>query len=325
MVRPSLLVIAKDCGHAVKLSEQYPEGSSAASAGTKWHAEMAEFIATREGRADLAAAFATMPKHEKAEPEVRAVLKDPETGEVISEGTADIVLTHEDGSITVVDWKTGSADKVDPPDTNLQVLCYALAVAMERGAKKFRAGLYFTNYPPLRLSRWFTDGDDFWRVLDEIKTAASNDRDTPVKGPHCDRCYRRTHCSAWMLPASLGETALAPFTAPAGLNKSNAAEALRVVKAMKDAIEIADKKLKDFARETGGIESDGKVWAPTERRGRRSISVEKVESAGLLPTLEEAGCVSDGGTYEVFAWSNASSRKTKRSAPSDWLDKKVSK
>jgi len=319
-IRPSLLPLAEHCGYAVKLSEEHAEGSSAAEAGTKFHSAMAEYITTRKGDPRLASIFATMPKHAKAEPELPVSLVDPETGETLSEGTTDLLLTHDDLSLTNVDFKTGNPDKVDPPDDNLQILTYGLAAAMARNAPRFRVGLYFTEYPPLRLSRWFSDGADYWAILDRVRAAVGRDRNQAVRGPHCDKCYRRTHCEAWMMPAALGETALAPYTRPAGLTKQNAPEALRVVKAMEDALEIAKAHLKDFARENDGIIDGNKKWAPVMVNGRRSVSIERLEEAGLLPLIEEKGLVRGGGKIEQFRWVNANGKAGKENgAVSDWL------
>lgn len=321
MIRPSLLPIAEKCGHAVELHERHPEGSGASEAGTRWHEAMAAYVRTRAGHPGLAAIFATLPPHAKAEAEAPLGLDDPEDGGTLTAGTADLVLTHDDGSITVIDWKTGIADKVEPPDDNLQLLAYGIAAALSRGAKRFRVGLYFTTAPPARLSRWFTDGDDYWQIVARIRAVLGKPRDVPITGPHCDRCYRRSYCNAWMLPAGLGETALAPFTAPGGLTHDNAPNALHVVQAMRDALEIAEARLKTWARENGGIRADGKVWAPRMVRGRRSLPLAAVEQhPDLIAAVEARGCIREGQPYEVFSWVNESSKSTNaRGAASEWL------
>lgn len=305
MIRASALGLAELCGYSVRLAEEFPEGSTAATKGSDWHERMAAQVDGKANDPALATTLATMPKAPKREAEVRVSLADPDDGELISRGTADLVLTDEDGSITVVDWKTGNPDKVDEPDGNLQLLTYGLGLALERGAPRFRVGLYFTEYPPLRLSKWFVDGQQYWDTLARIKKATTLDRNTPVVGQHCDRCYRRKHCSAWLLPVAVGADALAPFTKPNGLTTDNALRALAVVRAMKDAIDVAEARLRDHARANGGIKDGGKIWGPVPRKGRRSISLERVEEAGFLPQLEAAGLVSAPGMTEAFTWRNA--------------------
>lgn len=312
MIRPSQLSIAEDCGYSSTLAERYPQGSTAASAGDAFHKRAAPVVDGTATDPEISPMVATFPSHVKSEAEVKVALSDPETGQSITEGTADVVLTHDDGSITIVDWKTGNPEYVDPPDINLQLLTYGLAFALLRGAPKFRVGLYFTKAPPLRLSKWFNDGEDYWTTLARIQKAAAADRSQPITGPHCNKCFQRKHCSAWLLPAFEGEnsTALIPFTENGGgLTATNAATALRAVLAMKDIVEIAEARLKDFSREQGGIEDGGKVWSPVVANGRRTISVEAAEAAGIMPQLEAVGVVREGRPYERFSWRNAKVRK----------------
>lgn len=299
MIRPSLLGLAEKCGHAVQLAEDHPESSSAAEGGTTAHAEMDDHIKGKRNIEWVARMVATFPKHVAIESEQRVTLMDDD-GVVLSEGTADMVLTHEDGAITVPDLKTGNPDKVAEPDDNLQLLTYGLASAIERSAPRFRVGLFFTQFPPLRLSRWIVTAEAGW-IIDRVRTALGRRRDVPVVGSHCGSCFRRTHCKAWLLPVQDGEGALVPFTSPGGLTMANADKALFVVQAMEDAVKVAKARLQDFARENGGIRSNGKIWAPTLVSGRTSITASAVPPE-LMAQLEEAGAVSKGGKYEVFRW-----------------------
>lgn len=310
-IRASMLPIARHCGYAVELAARYPEGSDAAERGTKWHERMADFLRGRIEAPELESIRACIPAHVKVEAEVPVELRDPDTGELLVKGTVDAVFTLASGSVIVADWKTGQPSRVDPASDNLQLAAYALAVALERGAPSYQPVLYFTEYG-FDWGAWVPEGE-YGDVLGRIVAAANNDRSRPVVGQHCDKCFSRKHCSAFMLPAHEGETALAPFVEGGGLTKDNAPRALVVVQAMKQAVELAEARLKDFAREHGGIYVEGKVWGPRQSHGRRSISVERVEEAGLLPQLEAAGCVSPGRPYEVFAWKNASAVKTAKS------------
>lgn len=311
MTRPSLLPLTRHCGYAALLAEKYPEGSVYAVNGSRWHERMHQQVLGKINDPSLAAILGTLPAHAKMESEVKASLVDPEDGFVFwgdSNGRVDLVLTLEDGSLIIIDWKTGSPDKVDPPDDNYQLLAYGLALALERGAPRFRVGLYFTELPPLQLGRWFTDGADYWETLAALRAAATADRTRPITGPHCDKCYSRKHCSAWVLPATV-DGALAPIAeGKGGITAQNAPGALRTIQAMEDIIKIAKARLQDFARETGGIHDGGKVWAPGLINGRRSVSVEAADAAGLLPQLEAAGAVNNGKPYERFSWRNASKR-----------------
>ena len=155
MIRPSLMPLARHCGHAAYLAEKYAAGSAAAEKGTAFHKLVSDVINGRAVNADVSAFLATFPKG-KLESEVPVQLRDPDTGELLSEGTADVVITHDDESLTVIDVKTGMPERVDHVDDNFQVLTYGLALALDRKAPRFRGGLYFTQFPPLQLGQWVT-------------------------------------------------------------------------------------------------------------------------------------------------------------------------
>jgi hypothetical protein len=311
MIRPSALSLAEKCGYSVTLAGEFRESSDAAERGTAFHKEAAAHIngvkaSARVGR--MLATFAAID--EKVEAERPVALVDDDF-EVLSEGTADVIVTHADGSITVVDWKTGMPEKVDEPDENLQILVYGLAAAIARGAPRFKVGLYFTEHPPIRLSAWIDTADAGW-IMDRVRNALARDRNEPVVGAHCSSCYRRTHCKAWLLPAYEGETALAPFTQPGGLSAESAPKALHVLQAMQDAVKIAEAHLRDYARDNGGIRSGSKVWGPMMvRGGRRSVSIDAIPQE-MLDALERVGAVREGRPYETYRWRNATADGDKR-------------
>ncbi len=145
----------------------------------------------------------------------------------------------------------------------------------------------------MRVSRGFLP-DEWWAVLERIKGAVAR-APVPNVGPHCHGCWQRTHCPAWLLPAHEGPSALTPFTAPTGLTPENAAQALQTVQAMKDALEIAEARLKDFARRHGGIVDGDRIWAPTTRT-RKSADVGALERDGLDKYVRTSP------SYEVFRW-----------------------
>lgn len=299
--RPSSLPLAEHCGLAAKLAEDNPTSSVYAEAGTEIHAEVAAWI--NHGRT---------PQHPKVRPllvwtpppgtraEVPVRLVDPETGELITEGTTDVLVHHVDAEfVEVIDMKSGRPEFVEPAATNLQILSYALAAALELGAKSFQATLCFLDEKGPTWDRGPVIVEaDWWPLLDRIRHAATRPA-TPTTGPHCDRCFSARHCPAYMLPAHEGPSALAPFTAPGGLTTENAPRALEVVSALKEAVEAAEAQLKSLARSAGGIRVGSKVWGPTMRAGRRSVRVEDVIAAG------REDLVTAGKPYEVFAWKSA--------------------
>lgn len=305
------------------LAQVNSESSIYAEKGTAGHLLMQAILEGSVHDPALSPVVACLPPGKK-ESEVKCQLIDPETDELITEGTADAVVTLEDGGILVLDWKFGQPTHVPQPDDNWQLLAYGAALVLSRGAPYFRTALWFKDVGFRWGERRFSDGDDIWAIIREIKSVNERSKEPrAVTGPHCDGCFQRKHCSAWLMPAAVGATALAPFTQPAGLTMDNAGEALRVVGAMKDAIAIAEAQLKTFAREVGGIHADGKVWAPRTVNGRRSLSLSTVEEhPDLMAEINRRRLVNEGHTYEVFSWVNAKGRAGKSNgATSTWLGK----
>lgn len=302
MIRPSGLQLAESCGHAARLAEQFPESSEAAENGTRVHADIAQWLLTGRPPSTphgqrLAATWARPEGEFHVEMPVK--LLDPETGEVITEGTTDFARKAA-SRVFGVDWKTGRPENVAPPADNLQLHAYGLATALELGATSYEIALCFLSADKDPV--WDVAGPyyeaDWWPLLERVRTAATRGPD-PVVGGHCDRCYVRTHCAAWMLPAHDGASALDPFTRPAGLTAETAPRALQVVQAMKDATEVAEAHLKDWVREHGPIRDGSREWGSTTRQGRRSVRVEDVEAIG------RGDLVRAGAPYEAFGWRKA--------------------
>lgn len=317
MIRPSALQLAVDCGKAARLAEQFPETTDAAETGDEKHTAIASAIGggptpiAADCRAAVAyAASLVTPGVTTYGAEVKVRLEDPETGELITEGTADFVCggTRPDISgrmesagprrfVHVVDWKTGRPERVTPPVDNLQLHAYGLAFALDAGAEEYDVtighvvdGKFWTG-PTVTVR-----GAEMWAYLDRIKKAAAAEDEARVGG-HCDSCFQQKHCSAFMLPAYEGPTALEPFTKPNGLTRDNAGRALLAVEALETAAELARERLKGFAREYGPIIEGDRQWGPVMTSGRRSgPSVKECEAAGLHHMVKE------GRPIERFEW-----------------------
>lgn len=305
MIRPSLLPLAEKCGHAVELAEKYPQGSTASEDGKEWHrlAAMPDF--------QLPLPIANLTGWNERLAEHRVKLLDLDGGEVITEGTADLLLVGPD-SVTVIDYKTGDPSRVPDARNNLQVLAYGLAAAREARKPRFRAGCYFTQGEFLDLGDWI-DEADYSALEQRIKKAVSADRSLPIVGQHCDSmCYRRSYCRAFLLPATQEPSQmLAILAEPGDLTQGKARAALHLKGALKAVSDVLDARLRDFARQFGGIEEDGKVWGPVIMPGRRSISLEDVESSDqrLYSALDDAGLIKAGKSFETFRWTKKKEKK----------------
>jgi hypothetical protein len=308
--RPSSLNVP--CGLSAALGEQFPETSEAAETGDEIHRQMAQALgdpaivpldpavraAVEWARAKIADG-ATMHAEE-----LPVELKDPETGEVITKGTADFafsgLMEAPDGRrwIEVVDWKTGRPERVTPPVDNLQLHAYALALALEADACEYSVTIGHIVDGRFWASETVTvRGEEMWMYLDRIKAECARPANEAHVGGHCDRCFHVSHCAAYMLPAYEGPSALEPFTRPDGLTRDNALRALLVVTALEAAAEIGRDRLKAFAREHGPIVDGDKQWGPVMVRGKRSgASVETLEKEGLQRLIKE------GRPSERFEW-----------------------
>jgi hypothetical protein len=305
MIRPSALQLAERCGLAPRLAEQYPQGSEYTERGNE--VDEAITLALRSGSTptdrDAAACVRWAREHlagYELHPQAQVVLRDPETGEVLTEGTTDLYGLAADKPLIVVDWKKKEQyqlGRLAPPDGNLQTDAYAVAAGMQHGVSVYRKAivLFGDGEAEALWSRDYPE-TEWWPVIERIRRIQER-KPEPTVGVHCTNCYVRTHCSAWLLPANEGPGALTPFTTPTGLTPETAPKALLVVQAMEDALKVAKERLKDFAREQGGIRAGGKVWGPSTQAGRRSVDTAALERDGLLEKYSR-----EGQAFERFGW-----------------------
>lgn len=300
MIRCSQLQLAERCGLASRLAEQYPETSQAAERGTAIHVEIAS---GKPVSAEARAALEWLPNGQKSiEHEVPVRLLDPETGDVITAGTADVLAIDDRGVLQVIDWKTGSPDYVTAPDDNLQLLAYGVAAALNREAPAFRVALAFLDGDQVDV-RWSIAywGDTWWPLIDRIKAAASA---PPVArtGPHCSSCWQRKHCSAWLLPAFEGETALKPFTeGGGGLTSANVARALELRDVMRTMLDTMDGQIEAYVREAGPVRVGDREFGCWPTRGRRTgPTLAELEAQGLGHLIKQ------GAPTTRMGWRKAS-------------------
>lgn len=303
MIRPSALQIAQFCGAAPRIAKQFPQGSRYTEHGTEIHRQIA--YAIKHGTVPLdpgaKSAVEWSKKFKLIGSEIDVELRDPETDEIITAGTCDFAAHGAvPDSLFVLDFKTGRPENVPHPSDALQLHAYAGALCLSNGFTKYSVAIGHVVDGRF----WVGDehfvhtDEEFWSYFDRIKSAASRGPE-PIVGPHCDRCYVQSHCSAFMLPAMDGPKALDVFCKPGGLTLENAGDAILVVEAMETAVDIAKERLKNLARETPIIVG-GREWGPTTVAGRRSgPSVTDCEKAGL------GHMVRDGRPYEKFGWRKA--------------------
>jgi hypothetical protein len=291
MRRPSSLVVP--CAESARLSEAFPEASEAASRGTAIHQEIAAALNSGQDPSSEEARQAVRwlkneVLDEGARAEVPLTLVDPESGETLTAGTADVVVQR-GSQVDVVDWKTGRSEHVPPVEENLQLWAYAAAAALSAGpgVEVVSCHLVFVR-PEGDLVAWSDTRPvaQLWDIIDAVRAEAKR-APGPNAGPWCEsRCFSRHRCSAYLLPAHAGPSALAPFTAGHGLTPDNAAEALRTLEAFKGAsakaVSAAEAQLQSFVLAHGPIRDGDREWGPVIQAGRKSgPSVKECEALGL--------------------------------------------
>ncbi len=287
MIRPSALNLAERCGLGPALAAQYPEVSEAADRGRDIHDQIARgfgraegapyYEPDHEGARAAVGLLGTWPGAVGADVEVEVVLRD-EDGTEITHGTADAVLDCGADGLVVLDWKTGAPDKVPPATDNLQLAAYAIAAGLTREADAVSWAPVFVGDADVRVgalcSAWRADWPTW---IARIKAAASRPAEA-TRGPWCETaCYMRHHCPTWRAHI---ETALAPLGETALTDASALALVDRIALAEK-WVAVAKEAARGFVRAGGAVERDGKVWGPSETKGRETADVAALDADGL--------------------------------------------
>lgn len=300
-IRPSLLQIAERCGLAPKLAADYPEASPAADRGTEIHAEIADALREKrrpkssEARAAYDWVMHDVPAKMIIEEPIE--LRDPETDEVITAGTPDLILIHADGGLTVVDWKTGRPDNVAGPDDNLQLMAYGAAASLKYDVVPANACLVFLD-GVVATSVTGQPYPSLWDVIERVRHAA-NRQPVATPGSHCAGCYQRQVCPSWRERAATALALLPRTPTDLTLTDEQAAELVLRVQAVKEAAELAEELAKSHVRNGGRIVANGKEWLPANVNGRKTADVKALEAAGLHEYIRE------GRPYERWGWKRA--------------------
>jgi hypothetical protein len=245
-------------------------------------------------------------EYESAEKELHVQVWERDV--LITEGTLDFAWVREVGGrkwAFVADLKRSTWAIPDGPEC-LQLAAYGHAYANLRGCDGYTPGLWsgtdseWSWGTPVDLSS--PEALDLWLRL---KRASRNDaRLIPqdkadqrrfVTGAHCGACYGRMRCPEW---AMLGSEAA--FTKDYEINEHNAAQLLLRSEALSEAAERIKENIKVYA-ERGGVVKDpatGKVYLPTQCKGRMGLDKEAAAAAGVdLSKFERRG-----RPYASFGW-----------------------
>lgn len=118
---------------------------------------------------------------------------------IVKPGFIDVLILFDDGTATIIDWKTGR-QKQEHPDHNLQFRAYAAGVWMQNPALK--SITIIAAYPRLKqVERSTFTYPDFTATLEklaEISWKAKNYVGLLTPNESCGRCGRASECPALM-------------------------------------------------------------------------------------------------------------------------------
>lgn len=219
------------------------------------------------------------------------------SGEVLTGGTLDMAWSF--GDIAYIgDIKKRTASVIEGADS-LQLMAYGLAFADMVGATALRCGLWDATEA---FWIWSEPIDLFWdgpAILEKIRTAALNPPTQFTTGAHCRSCYRRMRCEAHLLPVTLKGTELGALTEEGITSPEKATELALLAFTMRDISDKAIDTLKAYVLQGGEIRDGNRIYSPSERQGRESVSVKDLR-AGLGQDAEQF--IKKGQPYTQFDW-----------------------
>jgi hypothetical protein len=328
-VRPSSLALAESCSLAPFLSTIYPESHDCTRKGSAVDKQVS-IVLSCIAVGDMA----NLPTEEDLLPETgkildwleksypierwewhvqeKVTLLDPETGELLTAGTPDLMCLHRtEPRFVDIDWKSRGqrwAGHLKGPEENLQQLAYVTAAWLEYSARrKIEAA-------KIILAFWDDTG-----VYPEESGAITEDMLTPIVvrvravppidvtgprpeasvGEHCDHCYQRMKCSAHLLPMAVATQAglPAPFAEFTGeeMTVETVVKVLswlegakRVLSEAKKIVELVEGNVDSFVTHNGPVTVEAMTYGPVLAKGKRAgATVKTLEAEGLTRLIRQ--------------------------------------
>ena len=243
----------------------------------------------------------------------RVELTDPETDEILTGGTPDLICLHRTRPIFVdIDWKKRGqvfAGHLQRPDENDQQLAYVAAYWLEisktrkiESAKIILAAWDETGVYPMP-SHDITE-DRLTEVIESIRAIPPVDPNAPqpeaAVGKHCDHCWQRMHCDEHLLPGAIAIRAglTAPFQEFVGgeLTAETTVKALawldgadRVLREAKKIRDLVEGNADAYVSQNGPVQVGEMMYGPQEVKGKRAgATIKTLEKEGLQRLIREA-------------------------------------
>lgn len=321
-IRPSSQATGEKCRRASWLSIRHQESDADKERGDTADAYVSiALMGGDEPPPDATEAIALLawvreffPKDAQFFVQKPIALVDPRTGETLSKGKPDLLVLYTLNGrkrLVVVDWKTIGqlfAGYLAPPDDSIQQLNYMVAGGLELGADEGQVILVAFDAKRVKpIIGSAIPVEEWWPIIDRIAAVPQVDPEGPEpaasKGKHCETCWQRGKCSAYLLPAFEANqipAALSPFTGAGRLlTDADALSALEwledarsVVSKAKKVMDVVQGHLEAYANTHGPIQRGDEAWGPIETPGRRSglklEDLERLEEMGIGQTIAAA-------------------------------------
>lgn len=176
--------------------------------------------------------------------EDRLAVVDPDTGEVITYGTADAYKITNDGYAILIDWKMGFL-RVDDPIENWQLSAYAVMIMQKYQVKEVES-LIVQPFNKYKSYTWSNEA----QIIKSIKNlyAESEKIDAPLcAGAHCKHCPSNGTCEVLDLWCERAENIEIDDITPDNAGVYKTALAMR-----KKQILAREDELKKLCHEHGG-------------------------------------------------------------------------
>jgi hypothetical protein len=304
VIRPSSLTLAKHCRKSAELAGP---GNANTARGAVVDQQVSAALSggpepTDETAAAIVAAVRDRYPGARLVVQTRVQLIDPATGEVLTEGTPDIIVLPGDPKtevLEVLDMKRRGqrlGGYLPAPGESDQLLAYGIAACQALRVSRHRATYVLFDEGPVAFEAGPVVEPAAWRPFIRAYKAVDAAPVEYTTGEHCARCWNRLRCEAYLLPAVANATpALQPFASKGAALTASEAErawewllgarlALRAGKELADAVE---EQLMEYGRAGGRI--GNRVLVQVTKPGRRSgATVAELEQAGR-PDLIKAG------------------------------------
>ena len=329
LVRPSSLQLASECARSPWLAIKHPASHAATRFGSAVDAQVSIVLScislgdTSNLPSDDELLLETslimdwVESHYPIEQwywhvQERVELLDPESREVLTAGTPDLMLLHRtEPRCVCLDWKKRGqvfAGHLAAPDENMQQLAYLTAFWLE--ASKTRkiesasivlaawneTGVYPMESQPITEAR-------LSEVIETIRAIPPVDPDAPqpeaAVGEHCLRCWQRGHCDEHLLPLAVVTKAGLPVPYAEFVGGDLTAEttvkaltwlegAKRVLSEAKKIVDLVEGNADAYVTQNGAVTVGELCYGPQEVKGRKAgATVATLTKEGLTRLIRE--------------------------------------